>query len=517
MRGTSSRNGASLDFAEASVRVRVLLGFFATMGIFSFLTIFSILSHKETVKKVGLIKSSYLPLIIATSEISANQVVFNIFLDRLVDDPNQSVTREWIDAARRYRPDTLRRLVASISQTLRGDIPDEEAAFLREMRHRLKEVGLRYQDNERRFQSLYNFMDTGRVEESRKHVESLKRVERFLNRALSGIGHDIERHMRDIAEEAEDDGQRATLGLALFTAVGILIAGALIVTTNRLLVPLKTLQKAVKKVAMGDFKTRINVPRQAEIGALANGFNKMTEALEERDQMLIRSERLATAGKMAAQVTHEIRNPLSSLGLNAELLEEELSVKSSTDEAQALLRAMQDEIDRLTKITESYLRYSRLPSPEPKLDDLNDTVSAVLDFMKEEIREHGVSLEMNLEHDLEWVFIDRAQIRQALANLVRNACEAMTEGGGALTVRTLALGETVELHVQDTGSGVPRDAADHIFESFFSTKSSGTGLGLPLVRQICVAHGGDARLERTGASGSLFVIALPRVKPIDKE
>ena len=232
--------------------------------------------------------------------------------------------------------------------------------------------------------------------------------------------------------------------------------------------------------------------------------------------MLIQSERLATAGKMAAQVTHEIRNPLSSLGLNAELLEEELSLKSSTDEARALLKAMQDEIDRLTKITESYLRYSRLPSPEPKLDDLNDTVAAALEFMKEEIREHGISVEMALADDLEWVFIDRAQIRQALANLLRNACEAMIEGGG-LTVRTLAQDETVEIHIQDTGSGVPQDAADHIFESFFSTKSSGTGLGLPLVRQICVAHGGDARLERTGASGSLFVIALPRVKPTNKE
>lgn len=516
MRPQGSRNGASLDSADTSVRVRVLLGLFATMAIFSFLTIFSIISHKETVKKAGLIKSAYLPLILGTSEISANQVVFNIFLDRLVDDPNQSVTREWIDAARRFRPDTLGRLVSGIGKALEGDIPEEEAVFLQEMMHRLKDVGERYQEHERRFLDLYDLMDTGRLEASREHVESLKRAERFLNRALSGIGDDVERHMRDIAEEAEYDGKRTTWGLALFTIVGILIAGTLIVTTNRLLTPLKTLQKAVKKVAMGDFKTRIEVPRQDEIGVLASGFNKMSEALEERDQMLIRSESLATAGKMAAQVTHEIRNPLSSLGLNAELLEEELSVKSSTDEAKALLKAMQDEIDRLTQITESYLRYSRLPSPEPKMDDLNDVVTATLDFMKEAIREHRVEVVLNLAEGLERIFIDRAQIRQALSNLVRNACEVMTKGG-TLTVQTQLSRDTVELVVQDSGMGVPKDAVDHIFESFFSTKSSGTGLGLPLVRQICVAHGGDVRLERTGSDGSRFVIALPRVTPKENE
>ncbi len=511
----SDKSGA-LDSADVSVRVRVLLGLFATMAIFAFLTIYSIISHKHTVEKVGLIKSSYLPLILATSEISANQVVFNIFLDRLVDDPNQSVTREWINAARRYRPEELERLLKAITATLESPIPSEEEMFLEEMRHRLKEVGLRYQDNERRFQGLYDLMDTGRLDEAREHIESLKRVERFLNRALSGIGDDIKRHMMGITEEAEYDGLRATWGLALFTAVGVLIAGTLIVSTNRLLTPLKTLQAAVRKVSLGDFKTRIDVQRQDEIGALANGFNKMSEALEDRDQMLIRSERLATAGKMAAQVTHEIRNPLSSLGLNAELLEEELSVKQSTDEALNLLKAMQDEVDRLTKITESYLRYSRLPSPEPKMDDLNELVTAVLEFMREEIRESDIVVTMHLEDDLEQVFFDRAQIRQALSNLVRNACEVMPEGG-ALTVRTRRREEHIELHVQDTGTGVPDDAAGHIFESFFSTKSSGTGLGLPLVRQICVAHGGDARLERTGDDGSCFVIALPRVKSTDRD
>lgn len=489
------------------------MGLASIMVIFSCLTIYSIAQHQHTVEKISIISSSYLPLIIGTSEISANQVVFNIFIDRLVDDPNQSVTREWIDAARRFRPPTVYHLVTLIDNTLKTDIPEEEAEFLREMQNRLREVGERYIQNERRFQGLYDLLDTGHTEEARTHVESIKRVERLLNRVLSGIGDEVGFHIRDISEEAAYEGTRATWGLGILTLVGIVIAGTLLVSTNRLLIPLKTLQHAVDKVARGDLSTQISIERDDEIGALASGFNRMTVALAERDDMLIRSERLATAGKMAAKVTHEIRNPLSSLGLNAELLEEELAQSGGdVNEAHALLHAMQDEIERLTQITESYLRFSRLPSPNPQLDDLNATVNAVLEFMNEEFREADIEIEKALDLGMSPVFFDRAQIRQALSNLLRNACEAMPSGG-KLRVTTVATSETVELTVQDSGGGVPDDAVEHIFKSFYSTKSSGTGLGLPLVRQICIAHGGDARLQMTGKEGSSFVISLPRTHP----
>ena len=112
---------------RSSVRLRVLFGLAAIMAIFSCLTIYSIVLHKRTVEQIGLINSAYLPLILGTSEISANQLVFNVFIDRLVDDPNQSVTREWIDAARRVRPPTVNRLVNLIDDILKTDIPEEEA------------------------------------------------------------------------------------------------------------------------------------------------------------------------------------------------------------------------------------------------------------------------------------------------------------------------------------------------------------------------------------------------------
>ncbi|MCP4604927.1 MAG: HAMP domain-containing protein [Proteobacteria bacterium] len=508
--------GISTISARSSVRFRVVAGLVVIMFAFAGLTIYSIVLHQRTVARIRLINTSYLPLTHGTAEIRATQLVFKTLLDRLTDDPNQSVTREWIDAARRFRPSTLKRLTVLIGDTLQNDIPRNEAAFLIEMRQRLREVARRYVENESKFPELYDLMDTGHIDEARIRIEGLKRVERFLDRILADdIGEKVRRHITELAEEAEQDGTRATWILALLTLLALIAAGAVIVSTNRLLVPLKTLQEAVAKVAKGDLHTRTDLSGNDEIGALATGFNRMTEALAERDQMLIRSERLATAGKMAAQVTHEIRNPLSSLGLNAELLEEELGQAPNKNEAQALIGAMQDEIEHLTGITESYLRFARLPTSEPAFDDLNATVENALDFMKSEIADSRISVETNLADDLEPILFDRRQIRQALINLLLNACEAMQDGG-TLRVKTQRHTDMVELAVTDTGSGVPDESLDHIFESFYSTKSSGTGLGLPLSRQICLAHGGDISYKKSGEKGSTFIIALPDNRTTDK-
>jgi signal transduction histidine kinase len=211
---------------------------------------------------------------------------------------------------------------------------------------------------------------------------------------------------------------------------------------------------------------------------------------------------------MAAQVTHEIRNPLSSLGLNAELLEEELGAAPDKAEARALLRAMQDEIERLTGITESYLRFARLPAPELELAELNQTVEAALEFMRSELAEANVAVVTALSADVRPALFDRGQLRQALVNLLRNAREAMPDGG-RVTVSTWADAARIGLAVADDGPGIPADVAESIFDSFYTTKSGGTGLGLSLVRQICLAHGGDVRYEENPGGGSRFTIALP--------
>src|SRR5204863_10209567 len=167
-------------------------------------------------------------------------------------------------------------------------------------------------------------------------------------------------------QQLERDERRvvwATAGLALLAA---LVGLGVMFVVQRALAPLRRLAASAKQIARGDYRQRVDVASGDEIGALAGEFNAMAAALEEREQRLIRSERLAAVGKIAAQITHEVRNPLSSIGLNAELLEEELGLLggAQAEEAQKLARAIVKEVDRLTEITEEYLRFARLPRPK---------------------------------------------------------------------------------------------------------------------------------------------------------
>jgi signal transduction histidine kinase len=491
-----------------SVRRKVVAGLAGIALAFAALTSYSIVLHRQTVEEVRLINNVYLTLTIGTAEIRSTQLVFNTLLDRLGDEHGRSVTREWIDAARRFRPITLRRLTYSLDTKVGELSAQDERLFIEEMRNRLRQVERRYIENEARFAQVYLLLDTGKVDEARQQIEALKRTERLLDRVLAGVGREVDRHITWIAKNAQLEGSRASLGLAFVTAAAFLFSLVVALWIHRLLRPLSSLGQAVERVARGDLEVRVEIERDDELGALAAGFNHMTAALAERDQRLIRSERLATAGKMAAQVTHEIRNPLSSLGLNAELLEDELVPGQQGDEARALLKAMQDEIERLRGITESYLRFARLPQPSPEYGSLNQAVDAALTFMASEIAARGIEIEKRLEERLGDVLFDVNQIRQALVNLLRNACEAMPEGG-KLLVQTEVASDAARIVLSDTGPGVPSDKVDTIFESFYSTKSGGTGLGLPLVRQICLAHGGEIHYEAKEGWGGTFAVTLP--------
>ena len=259
--------------------------------------------------------------------------------------------------------------------------------------------------------------------------------------------------------------------------------------------------------------SRIDEEGPSEVADLAREFNSMGEAIEERERDLVRSERLAVVGKMAATITHEVRNPLSSIGLNAELLEDELaSVAGDTgQEARSLCRAIQTEVDRLTAITEEYLRFARLPKPKLHPHDVNAIVDNLADFEREQLALRGVELVVELAPALPRVELDDQQMRQSLLNLLRNAADAVAEiGGGEVRISTSlgADGAGVQVSVADDGPGMAADMADKIFDPFFSTKQGGTGLGLALTHQIVREHGGTISVDSAPGQGARFTVAL---------
>lgn len=229
--------------------------------------------------------------------------------------------------------------------------------------------------------------------------------------------------------------------------------------------------------------------------------------LQER---MIQSERLATVGHMAAQVAHEIRNPLSAIGLNIELLGDEIKDHQWPDSAEAndLIRITLSEIERLNGVIRDYLQFARMPVKQLQEDSLNDVVGDLVQLLRLEIEAAHVKLVVDLCPDLPTVRLDRTLVSQAVLNCVRNALEAMPDGG-TLTIMTRETDNVVSISVGDTGTGIVTEHLDRIFDPFFSTKEYGTGLGLPYVRQIVQEHQGWAEIASSTEAGTTITLSMP--------
>ncbi len=226
-------------------------------------------------------------------------------------------------------------------------------------------------------------------------------------------------------------------------------------------------------------------------------------------QALIHSERLAAIGRMSAVVAHEIRNPLSSIGLNTELLQEEVDEAGmgKDSEAQSILSSISREVERLTEVTDAYLHLARLPKPNLQPHEINTILGDLLRFMSGEFESNHIELRLELDPDAGFVDADEAQIRQALLNLLKNSAESISDGG-VLRVRTERSDSVVLITISDTGRGIAEDNLSRIFEPFFSTREGGTGLGLALTQQIISEHGGSIDCKSKPGKGTTFSVQL---------
>ncbi len=222
-------------------------------------------------------------------------------------------------------------------------------------------------------------------------------------------------------------------------------------------------------------------------------------------------ESLAAFAKLASHVAHEVRNPLSSIMLNTELLEEEAAKCGCghASEAAALIASIKKEAERLQHLTDEYLAFARPPRPATAHQSLNAVAEELAHLVREEARRSGITVETRLSHGCPCALIDPHQIKQAVLNLVRNAMQAMP-GGGRLTISTDVLADGgVVLNVDDTGPGVPEELRCQIFEPFFTSKPEGTGLGLPLAAHIVRDHEGEIDFGPAPRGGTRFTIKLP--------
>lgn len=239
---------------------------------------------------------------------------------------------------------------------------------------------------------------------------------------------------------------------------------------------------------------------------LTGTLNRLQAAQEE----LIVAERMATVGRLSLKVAHEVRNPISAIELNAEILQDIVRSGPAQDaeEATALVAAIRDQVKTLDALTEEYLTFARFPRPHFEEESVNGLVEEVAEFNRPLATRQGLGLRAETDPAVPMMEIDRGLLRLAVLNLVKNGMEALSRGG-ELTLATRREGDHVEISVSDTGAGIAADVAHRLFEPFFTTKPQGSGLGLSIARQITEEHGGEMRWENRPAGGARFTLRLP--------
>jgi signal transduction histidine kinase len=317
-------------------------------------------------------------------------------------------------------------------------------------------------------------------------------------------------------EVVREESQHCLIATA---ALGLLLLIIVTLVSWRFTRPVKELAAAALRVSSGDFDFNVPLQRRDEMGTLARAFNDMLAGLRskrELEERLRAAERSALAGRMAAGVAHEIRNPLSFISLSVDHMREKFqpAAEAARAEYTRLCDSIKEELRRLNRFVSDFLSYGR--PARLKLRDLN--VRALLEeifgLVRAQAEQQSVRLTIREaagegEPADDQLRGDAEQLKTCFSNLIINAVQAMASGG-SLTVTLRPHQEHIRIDFTDTGPGIAPDALGHIFEPYFSTKETGTGLGLALTKKLIEDHGGQIMVESEVGVGTTFTVILPR-------
>jgi two-component system NtrC family sensor kinase len=343
----------------------------------------------------------------------------------------------------------------------------------------------------------------------------------------------LHQRMADFAKEVR---LRYRVWMIFSSATGatafVLLVLLLVLSWHWVFRPLRVLVRGSRRVAGGDFDHRIQLHTHDEMSALADMINAMTQRFQEirdkldrkvkeRTQEVVRSERMASVGFLAAGVAHEINNPLASIALCAESIEDRLTelVATSDEDAEqdgetevlrSYLTMIEDEAFRCKGITDSLLDFSRMGDLERHDSELRELIHGVIEMVRHlgKYREKTIVL---VDGDHVVAPVNAQEIKQVMLNLITNALDSL-EGGGTVTVALRQTEELAEIRVSDDGCGMTPEVMEHLFEPFFTRRRNGggTGLGLSITYRIVTDHGGRIVPHSDGpGAGSQFIVTLP--------
>jgi two-component system NtrC family sensor kinase len=315
-----------------------------------------------------------------------------------------------------------------------------------------------------------------------------------------------------------DIRNQAVLAFGIISLIVILFSiGLSYLLSRSISVPVHRLVLASKELSDGNLDAKVEKTSNDEIGILADSFNSMANALRERDNQLkeftrrkfMESERLALIGQLAANVAHELNNPLQGIVTYSHLLLERNNIDNSTKQ---MLQKVVVQANRSRDIIRGLLDFSRQRKPDKTLCNINNLLQESLSFLENQALMHNIELVTQIENDLPSIVIDPSQVQRVFINMIVNAAEAMN-GNGRLTMITRRYPEKgcIEIEFSDTGSGIPDENLEKIFDPFFTTKETGhgVGLGLAISYGIIKEHGGTISVESEVGKGTTFRIRLP--------
>lgn len=281
--------------------------------------------------------------------------------------------------------------------------------------------------------------------------------------------------------------------------------------SRRITRPIAQLQQGVNEIGAGNLTYQIAVQSKGEVGELANEFNQMALTLKRSLEEHKEAERIAVWRDVARQLAHEVKNPLFPIRLSVENLQTAKDQPAIFDKIfNECTETIIEEVDRIRELIDEFHQYARLPNPDRHPVNLNDIVESVLKLYMDLSQTQNVLAEKQLS-PLPVLSLDREQMERATGNIVKNAIEAMPEGG-TLTLKTITenseKGRNISLEVQDTGHGMSVETQQKLFTPDYTTKSYGTGLGMAIVRRIITVHGGDIAVESEENVGTTIRITF---------
>lgn len=509
-----------------SLATRIFLGYAVVLVTFGAVSLFSVTEMHRNQVEFRLVSEGYLHLSQDAAAIETFHKNRERDTNRLRDERSVETRRALIRLTRLYFPGLMAEKIKAGQKTAKAVIefaPDGEKDFVAEVTRKFDELSLRYAEYEQQSEAAFTVLEQNNPDwvTAETRLDRLQALENSIGVELRLLHGSLETRISERVARAQER-ERVT-GAAIIVLPVLAIAVGLIATaiSARSLRPVRTLIEGASRIGRGDYSAQIGLKGDDEIALLAREFDAMARSLQEREALLkqkqaelLLAERLAAVGRVAAQIAHEVRNPLSSIGLNVELLEEQIQgAKFATPgegaEAIGLLKSISHEVDRLTEVTEEHLRLARLPSPSLQPEDVHALLDRVLAFSGEELSRAKIEVRREAPTEKLSALADEGQLRQVVLNLIRNAREAM-RGGGTLTLGTRVVNGSVEISVGDTGPGIDSETRSKVFDPFFSTKQGGTGLGLSLSKQIVQAHHGSLEVDSEPGRGATFVIRLPR-------